>query len=203
MLKVWVCPIPNADVSAARPVLNWGKYVQTAWAVHPRLALGLTGRFPATNSIENELFSLISKNAMNPCIQALPRAGIILATCDPMKRLKVAPKWELLKHWAPACIPDALGLMAADTGRHQNVKAFIVTSLSKGNPEEVPIDPVSVGNTCDPVGVLSSPVGTRTETRQRPFNGISPCAEGISVMDLLSQTNVVRPATTIFYSVIL
>lgn len=114
--------------------------MQTAWAVHPRLALGLLGRFPATNAIENELFSHISKNAVDPCIQALPQAATILASSDPMKRLKAAPKLELLKHWAPASVSDALGLMAGDNSRQSTVKIFIVKSLAKGDPEQVKPD---------------------------------------------------------------
>ena len=135
--QVWVCPIPHADVAATRAMLDWSRYVQTAWAVHPRLALGLLGRFPATSSIENELFSLISKNATDPTVQSLPQAAILLATCDPMKRIKVSSKLDLLKHWVPASVSDALGLMAVDISRHSSVKHFIVASLSRANPEQV------------------------------------------------------------------
>ena len=168
-VQVWVCPIPHADVAATRAVLDWSRYVQTAWAVHPRLALGLLGRFPATSSIENELFSLISKNATDPTVQSLPQAAILLATCDPMKRIKSSSKLDLLKHWVPAPVSDALGLMAVDISRHSSVKHFIVASLSRANPEQVcPLlrRTPAVGDVCVMlVGVLSSSIGSGTAQR--------------------------------------
>lgn len=117
--------------------MDWGRYVQTAWTVHPRLALGLMERFSGVGSIENELFSLIIRNAVDPSLQALPQAGVILASCDPIRRMKAAQKLELLKHWAPASISDALGLMAADSNRPSTIKTFIIASLSRGEPEQV------------------------------------------------------------------
>ncbi len=205
--QVWVCPIPHADVAATRAMLDWSRYVQTAWAVHPRLALGLLGRFPATSSIENELFSLISKNATDPTVQSLPQAAILLATCDPMKRIKVSSKLDLLKHWVPASVSDALGLMAVDISRHSSVKHFIVAfqreTLHRGIPQqskprtgisfcaEDSASPVM----CVTVGVLPSSIGSGTAQRRRSFFRVPARSEGVAVLDFLSQIDVVRDAS--------
>lgn len=94
-------------------------------------------RFPSVNAFENELYSLISKNICDPIVQSLPSAAYILATCDPMRRLKVFKKLEALRNWAPAGASEALSLLASESGKHSAVRDYVAASLKKATPEDV------------------------------------------------------------------
>ena len=128
-----------------------------------------------------------------------PQAAILSATCDPMKRTKPSSKLDLVKHRVPASVSDTLDLVAVDISRHSSVKHFIVASLGRANPEQAcPLlrRTPAVGDVCVMIGgVLSSSIGSGTAQRWRPFPRVPALPEGLAVLDLLSQIDVVRSAS--------
>ncbi|GMH40744.1 hypothetical protein BSKO_08648 [Bryopsis sp. KO-2023] len=138
-LKVWACPLPNADPNRQRTetTSDWQRLTRVAWAVDPKMALSMSQRFLGVQAIISELFTLVSKNISDPAIQALPMAAMIITTCDSIRRMTVQGKYDALRHWAPATTANALMLMSSDAAKHSAIKEYAVKSLRNVDPEEL------------------------------------------------------------------
>lgn len=147
-----------AQLAANSPSLalsdkEWRRHIHVAWAMHPRLAIGLLKHCPATEVLTQELQSLVATHVRSPDVQAVPEAAVLLvaqhhqlATSQPSSRNARANSadasgagelLQALSTWAAADVVEALNLLSRVEGRYAVVRSYAIRCLANTAPPRV------------------------------------------------------------------